>query len=116
MGFKKTSETIAVSFGLTEIAPATFIQEEIALQLDILNNEIFVVLAVDLDLDAPDAIAGQNTSVNASLTSTSQTTLANLSNSNTIANGSEAIRAAGFVDGGVTFVRSASTTPTDRRS
>tara|TARA_R110002126_G_scaffold130078_2_gene273241 strand:+ start:65 stop:571 length:507 start_codon:yes stop_codon:yes gene_type:complete len=111
MGFKKTSETIAVSFGLTETAPATFIQDEIALQLDVLNNEIFVVVAVDLDLDAPDAIAGANTSVNASVSSTSLTTLGNLSNTNVIANGSEAIRAAGFIDSGVTFTRTASSTP-----
>ena len=49
MGFKKTSETIAISFGVSEPAPNTFTQEEIALQLDVLNNEIFVVLAVDLN-------------------------------------------------------------------
>ena len=47
MGFKKTSELIAVSFNTVELAPNTFIQDEIALQLDVLNNEIFVVLAVD---------------------------------------------------------------------
>ena len=112
MAFKKTSETIAVSFGLTETAPATFIQEEIALQLDILNNEIFVVLAVDLDLDGPDAIAGVDTSVAGSVSSTSQTALASLANTNTITNGAEAIRAAGFVDGGVAFSRNASSTYT----
>ena len=70
MGFKKTSDTIAVSFGLTESAPNTFSEEEIALQLDVLNNEIFVVLAIDLDLEAPDAIATTNTSVKGSLCST----------------------------------------------
>ena len=112
MGFKKTSETIAISFGLTELAPSTFIQEEIALQLDILNNEIFVVLAVDMDLDAPDAIAATDTSVSASVTSTSQITLATLAGSNTITNSSESIRAAGFVDGGVGFTRAATSTYT----
>ena len=45
MGFKKTSELIAISFGLAETAANTFTQEEVALQLDVLNNEIFVVLA-----------------------------------------------------------------------
>ncbi len=112
MGFKKTSDTIAVSFGLTEIAPSTFIQDEVALQLDILNNEIFVVLAIDLDLDGPDGIAGVDTSVAGSVTSTSQTALANLSNTNTLANGAEAIRASGFVDSGVGFSRVAASTPT----
>jgi len=46
MGFKKTSDLIAISFGVTESAANTFTQDEIALQLDVLNNEIFVVLAV----------------------------------------------------------------------
>jgi hypothetical protein len=110
MGFKKTSETIAISFDLLELAANTFIQDEIALQLDILNNEIFVVLAVDLDVTDPDAIPGANTSVNASITSTSVTALPNLGNSNCIATARNAIRAAGFVDSGVGFTRAADST------
>jgi len=85
MGFKKTSETIAVSFGLTETAANTFTQEEIALQLDILNNEIFVVLAVDLDCQVPDAVAGTNTSVSASMCSTTQLSVQRLDNTNCLA-------------------------------
>ena len=80
MGFKKTSDLIAVSFGNAETAPNTYTQEEIALQLDVLNNEIFVVLAIDLDMDTPDALAGVNSSVSGSVTSTSQTALATLAN------------------------------------
>jgi hypothetical protein len=111
MGFKKTSDTLAISFGVTELAPSTFIQGEIALQLDVLNNEIFVVLGVDLDVANPDALAGVDTDVRASLSSTSQTAIANLSSTNCIATAREAIRAAGFVDGGVGFARAAETTP-----
>lgn len=111
MGFKKTSDTIAISFGLVETAPNTFLQEEVALQLDVLNNEIFVVVGVDLDVANPDAIAGIDTATRASLTSTSQTGVANLSNSNCIATARDAIRAAGFVDGGVAFARAAESTP-----
>jgi len=111
MGFKKTSETIAISFGVSELAPNTFIQEEVSLQLDVLNNEIFVVVGVDLDLANPDAIAGVDTATRASLTSTSQTGVSNLSNTNCIASARDAIRAAGFVDGGVAFARAAETTP-----
>ena len=107
MGFKKTSDTIAISFGVAELLPNTFRQDEIALQLDILNNEIFVVLAADLDLTPPDAIAGNDTSVTASICSTSQTTVTNLSNTNCIATARDDIRAGGFVDGGVGFSRGA---------
>ena len=107
MGFKKTSDLIAVSFGLTESAPNTYTQEEIALQLDVLNNEIFVVLAVDINLLPPDAIAATDTSTAGSVTSTSNTAIANLDNTNTLATARDFIRAAGFVDGGVAFQRAA---------
>jgi len=112
MSLKKTSDPIAVSFGLNETAPNTFIEEEIALQLDVLNNEVFVVLAIDIDLTSPNAIAATDTATKASVCSTTQTAVSNLSNSNCLASGRKDIEAAGFVDGGVSFERQALTTPT----
>jgi len=85
MGFKKTSDLIAISFRVDESALNTFTQDEIALQLDILNNEIFVVLAVDLNPSSPDLVAAQITATECAVTSTSQTALATLANSNTVA-------------------------------
>ena len=96
MGFKKTSDTIAVSFLQTESAANTFTQDEIALQLDVLNNEIFVVLAVDIDLEAPDALAGTNTETGGSVTATSQTGVASLGNTNCIATAKDVAYGAGF--------------------
>lgn len=107
MGFKKTSELIAISFGLAEAGVNTFTQEEVALQLDVLNNEIFVVLAADINLSPPDALAATNTAVAGSITSTTQTAIANLDATNTIATARDFIQAQGFVDGGVGFSRSA---------
>ena len=112
MGFKKTSETIAISFNVVETAPSVFTQDEIALQLDILNNEVFVVLAVDLNLSPPEAIAATDTSVLASITSTASLAMQGLDNSNTLAVARDDIRAAGFVDGGVGFSRGATETYT----
>ena len=112
MGFKKTSETIAISFGLTESAADVFTQEEISLQLDILNNEVFVCLAIDLDLSSPSAVAGLDTDVSGSVTTTSQLAVQSLSNTNCLAQASKAIRASGFVDGGVGFQRAADSTYT----
>jgi len=112
MGFKKTSELIAISFGLNQLAPNAFIQEEVALQLDVLNNEVAVILAIDLDLTPPDAIAGLDTNTNASFSSTSLTATGAISQSNTMAAAREDIRAAGFVDGGVAFSRKADSTYT----
>ncbi len=110
MGFKKTSDTIAISFDVLETAPGIFTENEIALQLDVLNNEIFVVLAVDLDLSEPEGIAGVDTAVRSAVSSTSLTAMGSLANTNVIATGKEVIRALGFVDGGVAFSRSADTT------
>ena len=112
MGFKKTSELIAVSFGTNQIAPNTFIQEEVALQLDVLNNEIAVILAIDLDVEAPDAIAGLNTSTSASVSATTLASVGFLSQSNVLANARDQIQAGGFVDGGVGFSRKADSTYT----
>lgn len=110
MGFKKTSDIIAISFGVDETAPNTFVQEEIALQLDVLNNEIAVVLAVDLDVTSPDAIAGVDTVTNASLSTTSLPAVGNLSQSNVLAQAQDRIMAAGFADSGVGFSRKADST------
>jgi len=106
MAIKKTSEQIVISFGVSEPAPNTFTQEEIALQLDILNNEVFVVEAIDLDTQAPDAVPATNTSSRSSVTTTSQTAIQSLSNTNTLASQILAIR--GFAASGVGFTRDSS--------
>jgi hypothetical protein len=111
MGFKRTSDLIAISFGNTEAAPNTFLEEEIALQLDVLNNEIFVVLAVDLNPAAPDAIAATDTAMTAQVSSTSQTAIKSLSDTNILAISERVITAAGFVDGGVGFSHFSGETP-----
>jgi len=85
MGFKKTSDLIAISFGVTSTAPDTYTEDEIALQLDVLNNEIFVVLAADLNLSVPLLVPGTNTNTAAAFASTSQATIGKLSNTNVIA-------------------------------
>lgn len=92
MGFKKTSDLIAISFGLDESAANTFTEEEVALQLDVLNNEIFVVLAVDLNVASPEMIINTNTSTRSAVTSTTQTAMATLADTNTLAVAQEAIR------------------------
>jgi len=110
MGFKKTSDLIAISFGLQETAANTYTQEEIALQLDVLNNEIFVVLAVDLNVAPPDAVPGADTNSFAQLTVTSQTGKVSLSSTNTIAVTERSIRA--FAASGVGFTHFSGETPT----
>jgi len=113
MGFKKTSDLIAISFGLTESGANTYTQEEIALQLDVLNNEIFVVQAVDLNCAPPDAVLGTDTATTCQISSTSQASIGSLSTTNIIAISERAIRAAGFAapGSGVGFSHFAGETP-----
>lgn len=101
MGFKRTSDLIAISFGLTESAIDTFTQEEIALQLDVLNNEIFVVLAVDLNVEQPDyplTPGNQPAKTTGAISSTRQTGMVRLDTTNCIATAEDMI-----FDNGGTF-------------
>lgn len=110
-GLKETSSTVAIGFTLAESAANTFTQTSVDLNLSPLDREVFVVLAVNLDPESPDAIAGVNTATNASLTTTSQTAVSTLANPNCLAVANERIRAAGFVDGGVGFQTQSLETP-----
>ena len=110
-GLKQTSSTVAIGFSVTETGPNTFTQGTIDLNLDPLNNEVFVVLAIDLNPTAPDNVAGVSSATSASLTSTSQTGVTNLSNSNCMADSVLNIRQdAGSVTG-VPFMRIAQESP-----
>ena len=102
-GLKQSSSLIVIGARVAETGPNTFTQGRIDLQLNPLDNEVFVVQAIDLNVANPDALAGIDTSVTGALTVTSQTSLPGLSNTNTMAVKEMSIRAAGFVDGGVSF-------------
>ena len=110
-GLKQSSSTVAIGFSTTESAANTFTQAQVDLNLSPLDREVFVVLAINLDSSSPDAIAGINTAVNGQVTTTSQTANVNISDSNCLAKKHERIRAAGFVDGGVSFSENALETP-----
>ena len=110
-GLKNPSSPVTISFSIGETAPNTYTQEQINLQLNVLDQEVFVVTGVNLDLLPPDAIAGVNTRTRGQLSSTSRTSIGNLSQTNIIAVARDDIRAAGFVDGGVGFSASFGESP-----
>ena len=84
MGFKKTSEVIAISNRIEESAANTFTEQQYNLNLDALNNEVFVVLAIDAAPSTPDFIPGTNTADRFQLSSTSQTAITGLETSNVL--------------------------------
>jgi len=110
-GLKETSSLITIGFSVAESAPNTFTQASVDLQLNPLDNEVFIVYAIDLDLETPDAIAATNTAMSGALTTTSRTALPNLSDSACLAVKQTRIRAAGFVDGGVGFTTGSNESP-----
>ena len=110
-GLKTTSSTIIVSGTVVEGGANTFTQATIDLQLNPLDNEVFVIQAVDMDVGSPDAIAGTDTEVMGSLSQTSRLTTGNLSNTNVFGVAKETIRAGGYVDGGVGFTKVGGETP-----
>jgi hypothetical protein len=111
MTLKRTSSTIVIGARVAESAPNTFTQGAVDLQLNPLDNEVFIVQAIDLNVANPDAIAATDTVTTASLTTTSQTALPGLQSSNTLALKEMSIRASGFVDGGVGFQTHSMETP-----
>jgi hypothetical protein len=110
-GLKQTSSVVAISSLTLETGPNTFTQNRISLDLSPLDNEVFVVVAVDLDPQYPDALAGIDTSSQACLSTTSRTTMGFISDTNVLANASSAIRAAGLVDAAVGFQKQSLETP-----
>ena len=58
MALKKTSDTIAISTLVEQGTVNAFEVNQIDLQLNPLDNEVFIVQAVNLDLQPCDAVAG----------------------------------------------------------
>lgn len=111
MALKKSSEIIRVGFSITESGANTFTQERVDLQLNPLDQEVFVVVAADLDPAAPFNIAGTNTQTAMSVSSTSKTGFANLNDSDTIANAVLDIRYDAAGVNGVGFTRTSLDSP-----
>tara|TARA_R110000824_G_scaffold137738_1_gene302355 strand:- start:3 stop:518 length:516 start_codon:yes stop_codon:yes gene_type:complete len=111
-GLKPTSSQIVVSGQILETAPGVFSQGEVDLTLNVLDREVFVVTAVDLNVFTPEGIAGLNTSVNGSLSATSRTSVGTINDSNVLAADVKNIRSAGYVDSGVGFSEQSPDSPT----
>jgi hypothetical protein len=69
-GLTQTSSLIQISASVTESAVNTFTVEQVDLQLNPLDREVFVVQAVDLDSLPPTLVANTVSQVGLSLSST----------------------------------------------
>lgn len=109
-GLKATSSPIQISSSVEEKVAGTFASQTIDLSLNALDNEVFVVTQVNLDVDAPDLVAGSTTGVGATLSTTSRDSLGNtgsIADQNVLGAAERIIvmAAATTADGGIAFDR-----------
>lgn len=91
-GLKETSSLITISAQVQETAANTFTSEKVDLQLNPLDNEVFIVYAIDIDLQEPDNVDGSTSFIQGSLSTTERTTPGGLADSNVLAISRQAIQ------------------------
>ena len=109
-GLKETSSLIQISTSLSETGPNTFTEQQVDLQLNPLDNEVFVVYAIDINASSPDVNANLASSVQASVSTTSRTSVGSIAASNVLGVAQHNIRNDGNV--AVGFTQFAPETPT----
>jgi len=110
-GLKTTSSVVSISSRVVETAANTYTEQQVSLDLSPLDNEVFVVVAIDLNPQYPEAIAATDTATQAALSTTSRATMGGISDDNVLASASTAIKAAGYPGSGVGFAQSSLETP-----
>ena len=109
-GLKETSSLIQISASVSETAPDTFTSAQVDLQLNPLDNEVFVVYAIDINASSPDLNANLASSVSASVSTTQRTTVGSIANANVLGIAQHNIRNDGV--SAVGFTQYAPETPT----
>ena len=84
-GLKQSSAIIAISSNVVETAANTLTSTTIDLALSPLDNEVFVITMVDLDLQTPNLIAGTRAATDATLSTVARTTVGNLGDNDVVA-------------------------------
>jgi len=106
-GLTATSSPLQIGAFVAETAANTFNSQQIDLSLNPLDNEVFVVTQVNLDVEAPDSVAGVTTQTSASLSSTARLTVGSITDANVLGQARRTIvcNAAMTPDGGIPFDR-----------
>ena len=84
-GLKETSSLIQISASVFETAADPFTQGQVDLQLNPLDNEVFICYAIDVNASNPDLNANLSSATFASVSTTSRTTIGSIANSNVLA-------------------------------
>jgi hypothetical protein len=81
MALKRTSEPFIISTSITESAANTFTEVSVPVNLNPLDQEVLMILAIDLDTFAPDVVAATNTAQTLSVSTSSQTAVLGINDS-----------------------------------
>ena len=95
---RSTSSLIQVSTLVVETAPDTFTQGQVDLQLNPLDNEVFVVYAIDINAGFPDLNGNLASQTFASVSTTSRTTIGSMADSNVLGIAQHAIKNDGILN------------------
>ena len=109
-GLKETSSLIQISSLLVEAGPNTFTETEVPLTLNALDNEVFIVYAMDVNAGNPDLNANLSSATFASVSTTSRTAVGSIANSNVLGIAQHSIKNDGV--SAVAFSEFAPETPT----
>jgi hypothetical protein len=111
-GIEITSAIITISGETGEAVPGTLVEERVPLTLDILNREVLLVYAIDMNCSAPEGVPGTDTKSRASLSTTSRTTRGTIADTNVLGYCEKQIQGRNYVDSGVGFAEVSPETPT----
>lgn len=106
-GLKASSSPLQISSSVTETGANTFTSTEIDLTLNVLDNEVFVVTQLNIDVDVPDSVGNTTTQTNATLSTTQRTSVGSIADSNVLGSASRSIVCNALMtpDGGIPFDR-----------
>ena len=110
-GFKDATHLLTISASVAESAANTFTQEQVTLPLDPLNNEVFVVQAINIDHNGPDAVVDTNTGMTVSVSTTSRTSVGTIADANVLASRTTDFRSSAGFAGAVDVTREVGETP-----
>jgi len=84
-GVKQTSDIVAISTSVTESAANTLTSNTIELALSPLDNQVFVITKVDMDLQNPDLLPSTACALDVTLSSRSRTSVGSLADNDVVA-------------------------------
>ena len=110
MALKRTSEPFIISTSIAESAANTFTESQISVNLNPLDQEVLLILAVEIDCFAPDVVPALNTAQTVSVSTSSATTVLGIDSSQCIASQRIDVKTDGVNH--VAFDRASSQAPT----